>query len=511
MSNLRRDISRKKLTKLLQAADDEAFFIMVWATHAVQSGRPEKAQSFLNFPQDAASTDLSSRFAVHPWRLETMLNEVLTTPKLEIVAGRPNRCLNCGLFRTIARVTNVLSELENAEDGFAIRRVSVLKEMHRLAQRQFEWQRGFISLAQLYRSAFIYGGNLATAYFTKTYGLTMKEFSLACFALRVLFQEKPIVLRRGGMNEIGISESTLGNIYNMISIPHMKARQYAFEQRSGAGHPGYKKSMLRRYPCVAFGSNGERLHSPLPDLLTLRATSGLFYDLINGGDDVKNEISSRFELYCLEYLQKMLPSFTISPSFKYGLRSKRIDSPDILVSDENGDISIIFECKAKRMSHEARFSEDPVTEKRQAYEEIAKGIFQIWRFTSHHRQGMLDEKRLSSDIKGIVLTLDTWMSFATTMHEEVFKLAREKANNDSNITEVDQIPVIFSTIDSLEYMLNTANESSFLRAITASTKIRFRGWELCSVHQEVEPDTKLNNAYPFESRMGEVIPWWNSF
>ena len=54
----------------------------------------------------------------------------------------------------------------------------------------------------------------------------------------------------------------------------------------------------------------------------------------------------------------MLPSYVVSGSYKYSLRRNQIDTPDILVY-ERGAISLIFECKATRMSYEARFSEEP--------------------------------------------------------------------------------------------------------------------------------------------------------
>jgi hypothetical protein len=93
------------------------------------------------------------------WRL---LNEVLTTPKLKVVPGRSNRILNCGTFSATGAVVNALLGLENAEDGIVLKRVDVLREMHRLTQRQFDWQRGFVSHSQLYRSGFLYGGELCT-------------------------------------------------------------------------------------------------------------------------------------------------------------------------------------------------------------------------------------------------------------------------------------------------------------------------------------------------------------
>jgi hypothetical protein len=45
------------------------------------------------------------------------------------------------------------------------------------------------------------------------------NFALACFALRALFLDKPIVARGGGMVEIGISEKKLDRS-STFSIAH---------------------------------------------------------------------------------------------------------------------------------------------------------------------------------------------------------------------------------------------------------------------------------------------------
>lgn len=509
MTNHRRNKYRKKLINLLRVADDEAFLIMVWAVRAAQTERPDKARLFLNFPPEAATADISSQFAVHPWKCETLLNELLSTPKLKIISGQPNRRLNCKEFAAIATVVNALKDLENAEDNLTLKRVSVLKELHRLSQRQFEWQRGFLDMPQLYRSAFIYGGEKTKAFFAESNGFSMDEFTLMSFALHAQFMAKPGILRQIDLNLVGISETTKNAILDLISIPHGEARDRAATLRSGGGHIGYKPSLFREYPCIAFDN---RVFAPLPDLVTLRATTGLFYDVISGGGDVKNEVSSRFESYCIELLQHMLPFRNVRSSFRYQLKKgSTVDSPDILVEDDHDTISIVFECKARRLSYEARFSEDPVADEREAYEEMAKGVFQIWRFVSHHRRGLIVDRQLCANVKGVVLTLDTWMSASGIMQEEVFALAQERADADSKITKEDRVPVIFCPITDLEQTLSVATDDSFFKAINMATEDHFQGWMLWSVHQEVAPDFGIDNDYPFEDRITEVLPWWNKF
>lgn len=504
MSTLQRRIYRKRLQGLLGCAPDEPFFIMCWATFALQSGRVESARDLLAFPPEAAVQDLTSPYAVHPWKIETLLNEILTTPKVRL---GPGRVLDCRQFSAIGNLYNVLTKLENAEDGITLKRVSALREMHRLTQRQFEWQRGVWSYPHLYRAGFMYGGSLTRAFFEQIRGFTLDDFSLACFLLRAIYLRRPSITINEGV--VGLSKDTLRLIVNLISTPHRIAREQAQQIRAGAGHTAYKPSLFRKYPCVSFGDG--RTIAPLPDLVTLRGTTGIFYDVISSPDNVRNEISGRFETYCREFLEATLPGLGITGSYKYQARKgQNHESPDVLLY-ENGELSVIFECKATRMSYQARFSEDPIADEQRGYMEIARGVFQIWRFASHVRRGILSKERIRTDVKGVVLTLDTWLSMANAMQSDVFKLARRiAAEKDPEITEDDLIGVTFCPIEDLEQTVSKATPASLLTAVRAATEKRFQGWMLSSVHREVAPHVRENTEYPFANRIGEVLPWWNS-
>jgi len=136
MSRLNRDRYRKKLHKLLSRSNVEKFVQMVWAIDALQSGRAEAASRCIRFPAEAATDDITSKFAVHKWDLETLVCQLLITPKDRLREGR-NRHTNCSLFNAGATAVNHLRALENAESGIYLRRFSILNEMHRIGQRQF--------------------------------------------------------------------------------------------------------------------------------------------------------------------------------------------------------------------------------------------------------------------------------------------------------------------------------------------------------------------------------------
>ena len=78
---------------------------------------------------------------------------------------------------------NRLRKLENVESAVYLRRgkFNVLGELHRIAQRQFHWQRGYLNLPQFYRCAFMYAQGKCGELFEKTHGLPITELNFVGF------------------------------------------------------------------------------------------------------------------------------------------------------------------------------------------------------------------------------------------------------------------------------------------------------------------------------------------
>lgn len=509
MSRLRQRIFRKKFDDLIAVADDRAFFVMCWAVRALQSERVNAARPFLSFPKEAAERELTGPFSIYPWFIETMINELLTVPKAPARTRRPDRVLNCSNFDAIAIVRNRLRELENAEDGIRLQNVSVFEEMPRLAQRQFEWQRGFLSMPQVYRAGFLYGGDHTSKHFQHIAGFSVTEFSHACFAISAGYRLQPEISLDADFTGADLPRDLSRRVMEHLSLTLNDARSQAVALRSAPGHVGYKKSVLRTHPCVVF--QGKAV-APLVELVNLRGTSGIFYDVIGGPDAVKNEISARFEKYCLDFTRAMMPNTHVDGEIKYLFNSNYIKSPDMLIYRQN-QLAIIMECKATRMSYEARFGEEPLVEAARGYDEMAKGIFQIWRFVSHIRRGYVTDVQIANDVKGVVITLDAWLSMARHMIVEVFVRARRLATErDPEISADDQIPVRFCMIDDLEKTLAKSTQESFLNTIAGSMDDEHRSWMLASIHDKLNPEVGIfEREFPFSHRLAEVQgTWWQT-
>lgn len=503
-SRLDRDRYRKRFLFALAASDDQAFIRLVWATHAIQDDRVEAGARYITFPAQAATSDISAPAAVHPWKLETLINELLAQPKHSLRADGAVRRLDCSRFEALVFVTNLLTKLENAEDGFVLQRVSVLQEIHRLAQRQFEWQRGLVTGALLYRAAYLYGGQRVGDFFKERRGVTIANFMLACFCMYSIFQSMPALSREFDARQVGLDRETVRRVVEAVAVDHASSRLEAARLRSIRAHVAYKPSVLRTFPCIRFG---ERLYAPLPSLVMQRGTSGLFYDVV-ADEWAKNEVADRFEKYARELLASHFSTHKTLPPWKYRVAGNVQATPDILLAGEA--LKVVVECKARRLSYVARFSENPVRDASAAYDEIAKGAFQVWRFVAHHRAGWVESLPLDPSAVGLVLTLDTWVANTHVLQEDVLKRAHEMADR-AGIGETDRIGIGFVHIDDLEATLAVCTEETFLKSAQSLASREFTGFQLISVHRQLFGEMTERRPYPFADRMQEVLPWWENF
>lgn len=287
-----------------------------------------------------------------------------------------------------------------------------------------------------------------------------------------------------------------------ICAPIGEARASATDLRAPWKITAYRPSILRKFPCVSF-HEGRRVLGPLPELVVERVTAGVFYDLIGGGGDIRNEYGRRFELYAHNYIRAQLPNLNIISERKYKVGKQYIHSPDLLIT-EDGKIDVAFECKASRMSFVARFGNEAADAR--GYDDIVKAVFQLWRFFAHCRLG-LTGYALTSCPAAIVLTLDSWLVMGGPTTKNVLKRAHEMADgSEVAITAQDRHPIVFCPIADLESVLAEADESSFRASLANAVTDEFDGWMLSNVHSKFA-GTVERKPFPFDD-LDTLIPWW---
>jgi hypothetical protein len=494
---------RQKLRRLLGSADEVAFLRMIWTLNALQTGRADVARRFLGpIPSDAEIEGILGPQAVYPWELETLVNEFL------MESGGIYRTFNCRNWNEIGQLVNLLRSLENAEYGSFRNNESVFVEMGRIGARQFPWQRGFVSKSSLYRSSFIFGQGECAAFMEDVAGLSAQEMTLVGFALLSVFYPEPAIRPAIDLDLIhtfGIDLNNLTRTLARIACPLNTARERARLKRTDHGPTAYQPSVLREFPCILIGHRSRSMIAPLPDLIMDRVTNGLFYDVVGGGRAVREETGRRFEAYSLELLRRMLPTVSFAPETRYLTRLGEIASPDIQMTNDRGEVLLSIECKASRMSIKAQFGDLP--EEDRGYEEIAKGVMQLWRFHAHAR-AKTAPMRLTTDVQLMVLTLDEWFAGRSKIIPKVIARAHALADASPHLIPAeDRRAVGFCTISELEEVLTTATAESLQGAVRIASGDK-AGWMFSKLHQDMEAQKTGPKDFPFEEALSELLPWF---
>lgn len=493
---------RAGLSARLATADDTAFLRMLWALNALQTGRADEASRFLNgYPPQAATEGILGPHAIYPWELETLVNELLTTAK------GPYRLFNCQDWNAIGSLVNQLRAVEDAQYGARRAEVNILVEIGRIGARQFPWQRGYVGIPSLYRNAYIYGQGECAAYLQQVADLTSSDMTLVGFSLLAVFYPEPAIRPATDMaliHEWGISPDTLRRTIGRIARPITDLQREATLLRDVELATAYKPSILRQYPCIRIGHRDRVLIAPLPALIMDRVTNGLFYDVIGGGGPVRQEVGRRFEEYSLALLSEMLDA-RLEPEATYRTSLGPIAKPDILMFAKDGAVQLAIECKASRMSVTARFGDAPEADR--GYEEIAKGVMQLWRFFAHCRR-QIAPNRLAHDVQGMILTMDEWFAGRSTVIPQIIARAHELADASAHeIPAADRRAVAFCTISELESVLVTATPTSLVETVRIGSGDR-AGWIFSTLHTETVAEKTAPKRYPFREALCDLLPWY---
>jgi hypothetical protein len=450
MGTAKRDLNRRKYKKTLiklkshvAALDIYKLFQSAWSIDALQSERHEYAIPYLSFPLDAAASSPSSSYAIHKWEIETILtlNLILS----EGGQAAQNRCIEPKEhFDNFASTVNLLRNVENYEYGAIGKPEEIFSELHRIGQRQFAWQRGFASSERLYRFAYIYGEGPIADYFYEKYGVTVKDFILTGFLLYTCFQQQPWIDGKIDviiLEKVNLKQSSYEKAFALLScdISELKIKNKDMVReayKNSAPRVAYLPCALRQYPVVLNNFTGEAI-SPLPDIIMLRVTEGIYYDVVGAAQATFEQSNIRFEKYVRDTIDGFFPRFKVLSSQSYGPKKARKQSPDVLVVD-NDELKIVIECKATKLTHAAKFAEDPFNSATHSYRQIVKGIVQIWRFFSDTRLKKFSELPLSDSVYGVVLTMDSWMQMSSDLQSRAFTAANAAIAGEYDIIDADK-------------------------------------------------------------------------
>lgn len=503
----RREKAKKRLDDALGCVGAAGpFFRMIWAIDRISEG-DRKALS--RFPRRTPElVDWACEpYHIHKWTLESLVNAYLRSKQLRRRGDRAFRTLDTQNLGSPIHLMKLMNELENADDGLALQRLDVIGETHRLAQRQFHWQRGKVSKAAFFKAAYLFTFQEAAEYFETKFGISIHDFCFSGFALYAMLCEHPAVQTRPKAINVPIDGETLAKGLAIFARPEDSIRREAASMPQVTTHAAYQASVLRKWPCISSPKEG-LMYGPIPDLVIERCTNGLYYDLVDNDGRLRDLIGKRFESYCGLLLSSLLSGLKIAREYKYG--RDNIDSPDLFLTRGEETVAII-ECKSKKASIAVKLGEEPDLLKSSALDELAKGAFQVWRFRSHVRRGIVKPPggKLSNNAIAVVVFLDTWMVLSHSQQDEVLRRAVAMSRaKDPEIEAIDQVPVAFCNVDDMEFVLHRCTDVTFLDVLAEAAKPERAGWLLSSLHSEVAPGVDEDKGDPLDPYLSDVIKWW---
>jgi hypothetical protein len=405
----------------------------------------------------------------------------------------------------------MLRDLEGAEYVLMSKPEDIWEEMYRIGQRQFSWQRGPNS-EQIYRYAYLYGQGECGKFFEQASGLSVSEFLCLSLSILGVFFNKPWTTLPDP-SVFNLSKIKMERTLELQGISLAQARKGASQLNSDATqrlkHPlrtAYLPSLLRQKPIISVDGEIPTYIAPLPPLIMSRATAGLYYDIRQGPNKLLTEANARFEEYIRNLLTGYFPDLLATKDGAYGPKGAKVDPPDCLVEDA-GRVVLAIECKTKKLTFEAQYAENPMAVAQQGFQQIAKGIFQLWRFFSHARRQVYSDRPVSPDAIALVLTMDGWMQMAANLRMAAIKRAEELAAEDVDITKADMRRVVFASVPELNETLAQTERSGFLTVLAEAITDKYHGYGL----PEVARDCNLSlvqKRYPLD--IGALLPWWNN-
>ena len=496
----------------LSRANDIDCLKLIWCVYSLQSGNERAAARYIDFPRAAVTKSPEEPNSIYKWELETITTLLLTTPKDREREGKYH-FTNLTHFGSMGSAIAYLRKVEGAEYAFTSVPERIFEELYRIGQRQFSWQRGY-NRENLYRFAYVYGQGECGDFFQETHGLTVADFMMMSFILFGMMHTYAW-MNIPDVATLGFNPAHMAKTVELHSLDLADVRRRAVELKRGAvdrlGQPlrtAYQPSVLRERPMISTNTRGGGIIAPLPPLVMGRATSGLFYDIRKGPRRLIIEANARFEEYVRLLIRSYCPRFVAMGTGSYGTKRHGFETPDILV--RNGqELAVVFECKATKLTFEAQFAENPVVAAADGFQQMAKGVFQLWRLFSHARRGIYTEYAISADTRGVVLTMDGWMQLEAGLRDATMRRARELCGaSDPDITEEDMRIIVFMSVQELNDVFCETNEDTFLQTLTAAAQPANLGDGII----EMARNLKLTGEKrPFPLDMGDVLPWYPDF
>lgn len=418
---------------LLEGLED----VWRYSSH-LDNGAPLPASLTNSLPHFSALGDL-----VYPWEMEVIAKEIIMH-----ASNAGERDMKH--WRNIAPIVNHVHRLEEVATQLTFASgADVMLDVHRVIQRQVPWQDKGGARA-IMRAFKVFGEQAMDAIIQREMGMSAKQFFLLGIAVSGHLLRRPGLVTTNDYSVLGISRDASAAFFDRVTSGLDALRASIQRQQRYDADWLYAWNPLEATPLIRFDENHpERVLCPIPKYMLRRASSGIFYDIVNApGFD--NPYGNSFEAYVGDVLRATCGAEQFSVRGEVPWQDSRgtMHGVDWVLSDRTGHLYI--ESKTKRLSLNAKTQSDPDALDRDLLI-MAKAIAQHYRNIQAVIDGRTNLQHDGLPIFPVVLTLENWLIFGPRVHEMLERHVRRLLNEAGMASQVlEDMPYTVMSASDLE-------------------------------------------------------------
>lgn len=386
---------------------------------------------------------------VYIWEVQILCREIV----LHAAGKETTLSTYKGLWKMISHIRRIINgiaaiEIANSTDDFSQR--TLLTLVHQQARWQYSRDE-----ARLFRAHHVYSDSELAPLFEQVTGLSVRAMYLHALAI-------------GGA---AAKQSGTNASQDFSGFDVMNPERDAFFDMSGTTIDNLREALkaAQRYDerwALTFNPmeatplfNTDPHHPslfwcPMPQLLLRRVTEGLFYDLMNGknelGVEFGNEYGHAFERYVGRMLHEIFDAnhFSISGEQPYKVDGDTKHGVDWIVSDATANLFI--ECKTRRLSQQAKETGGGEALDK-SLDEMAKDIVKFYINIDHAIKGLTAWVYNGLKIYPMVVTSEEWYLLYPTAFDRLVEFVKKRLEaNNLPATWTESMPFFFTSIAEFE-------------------------------------------------------------
>jgi hypothetical protein len=402
----------------------------------------------------------------------------------------------------LAGAINKLKDLEN-DLAKLYPEGHILLELHRIAHRQFHWQRrpSGTWIARYYK---IFGDAALAAIIERKIGLTVRDLYRLGLGMTGTYLDTLALTYPPNIAIPNLDRTKLDRFlaHFAIDIDDLKLEITATQQLNE--NYAYVFSPLRIHPLVWIEQRA-RIIAPIPTFLIRRFTEGVYYE-IRDEPDFSDAFGRSFQRYVGDVVARSNRAgrLTLHAEAEYVAGKDRRDTVDWMVAETSG--TVFVESKTKRLRLEAKtiLSREALDSE---MEKLARFIVQVYKTINDYRQGKYPQKQYAGEaILPMVVTLEEWHAFGDLIQGEIERRVERKLTEAGlPVIWLQEMPFVTCSAEDFESAIQVITAVGVTAVLAGRRKDpEYRKWELGVFLRREFPEEMRNVKPLFDEVLDEL-------